>query len=130
MDLVRQALAHRPFIDLIERPDARTGIAAVREQPPDLILLDIHLPDMNGIEALKQMRRENLDTRVPVFAISANTFSSDIDAALMAGFDGYIKKPINIPDFLNLIDAHLLSRHARRTATTPPPPGETPSTRP
>ena len=90
--------------------EARTGEDGVRtavEQCPDLILMDIQLPGINGIEALKRLRA-NPDTRaIPVIAVTASAMQQNRTEIIAAGFDGYQAKPINIAAFLGAVQGAL-----------------------
>ncbi|HJW34832.1 MAG TPA: PAS domain S-box protein [Holophagaceae bacterium] len=105
--LVEELVQLRPGIRLITAPLAEAGVVYAREYLPDLILMDINLPSMNGFEAL-QILRERADTRlIPVVALSANALPLDIQKALDAGFDGYLTKPLRVGIFLKLLDDFL-----------------------
>src|ERR1051325_3087355 len=76
---------------------ARTGEEGIRlatERPPDLILCDIHLPDINGFEILTRLRGMDALTRVPIVAVTASAMAGDREDVLARGFDGYMSKPI------------------------------------
>lgn len=97
-------------------PTAETGIDMARAIQPDLILMDINLPGMDGLEALKVLRKIPETRGIPVVAVSANAMAHDIEAAENAGFNGYIKKPFNIPDVMATI-----ARELGRKIAAPPP---------
>jgi two-component system cell cycle response regulator DivK len=89
--------------------EAGTGEAAVsiaRERRPDLILMDIELPGIDGITALQQLRADADTAGIPIVALTASAMSSDRARFFGAGFDGYISKPINIKDFPGQVRAH------------------------
>jgi two-component system cell cycle response regulator DivK len=89
--------------------EAGTGEAAVsiaRERQPDLILMDIELPGIDGITALQQLRADTRTAGIPVVALTASAMSSDRARFFGAGFDGYISKPINIKEFPEQVLAH------------------------
>ena len=102
--LVRQILKTRPNIRLIFSRDSRTGIELALAHHPDLILMDINLPGMDGFTALKAIRTYREIRSIPVVAVSANAMKEDIDHGLKAGFDSYITKPINIARFMEVVD--------------------------
>ncbi|HEC13952.1 MAG TPA: response regulator, partial [Acidiferrobacteraceae bacterium] len=77
------------------------------EHQPDLILLDINLPGMDGFEVLKRLRQRGSTCKTPVIAISANAMPKDVQAAMDAGFDGYITKPIDVKALLHAVDTNL-----------------------
>jgi len=82
---------------------AAQGIDKARDTRPDLILMDIHLPDINGIDAFKELQKYSTTRDIPVVAVSANAMPSDIKKGLKAGFRDYITKPIDIPQLLDCI---------------------------
>jgi CheY-like chemotaxis protein len=107
MKLVEQIIARRPDMQLLSAGDAILGIALARTHLPDLILMDINLPGMNGIQALKILREDPLTARIPVLAISANAMPHDIKKGLEAGFLCYLTKPINVAEFMEALDMAL-----------------------
>ncbi len=102
--LIRQVLKTRPNIRLIFSRDSRTGIELALAHHPDLILMDINLPGMDGYMTLKALRAYREIRSIPVVAVSANAMQEDIDHGLEAGFDSYITKPINIARFMEVVD--------------------------
>lgn len=107
-ELVRGILKLRAGVSLQTASTGQEGLEKAMESPPDLVLLDISLPDMNGYEVYSQLQ-ENAATRdIDVVAVSANAMQSDIDKGLTAGFVDYITKPIDIGRFLAMIDKTLL----------------------
>lgn len=83
------------------------GLAALDAYHPDLILLDINLPDMDGFEVLRVLRERADTATVPVIAVSANAMPGDVAEGLAAGFDAYVPKPFRINELLALLAAHL-----------------------
>ena len=83
--------------------EATTGERAVElviEHGPDLVLMDIQLPDIDGVEALDRLRADERTASVPVLALTAQAMEGDRERFLAAGFDGYLSKPVNIADFV------------------------------
>jgi two-component system cell cycle response regulator DivK len=83
--------------------EAMTGEQAVElatEHSPDLVLMDIQLPDIDGIEALGRLRGDERTAALPVLALTAQAMEGERERFLSAGFDGYLSKPVNIPDFV------------------------------
>ncbi len=80
---------------IIEATTAKAGLDLVRQLHPDLVLLDIRLPDMDGLEAVRRLRGDPLTATIPVVALTAQAMQGDEKAARVAGFSGYITKPIN-----------------------------------
>lgn len=96
--LVRRILLVEGF-EVDEMDNARDGISAALADPPDLILMDISMPDMDGLEATRQMRQMPELDDVPIIALTANVMRGDREETLAAGCDGYIPKPIDIDRF-------------------------------
>jgi len=86
---------------------AEAGIPLVQKEKPDLVLMDIHLPGMNGIEALARLRADPATKSTPVFAFTASVMPQDRKEITTAGFDGFLAKPINLKDFIATIAARL-----------------------
>ncbi len=91
----------------IESETAEEGIRLAREQQPALILMDIQLPGMNGIEALGRLRADPRTSGIAVMAVTASAMTQDRQKIMAAGFDGYQSKPINVKDFLQAVRALL-----------------------
>jgi signal transduction histidine kinase/CheY-like chemotaxis protein len=107
LQLVEQILKSRPEINLISASRALLGIDLARTHQPDLILMDIHMPEMDGITAMKKLQNDKETGNIPVIAVSANAMASDIKKGLDAGFSGYITKPFDIPKLFVEIDSFL-----------------------
>jgi CheY-like chemotaxis protein len=103
--LVREMLGLRPGIVLDSAPDGSSGIARALDCAPDLILLDLQLPDMSGIEVMRRLRPEPALAACRFVALSANAMPEDVSQALAAGFNEYWTKPLNLQQFLADIDA-------------------------
>jgi two-component system cell cycle response regulator DivK len=89
--------------------EATTGSRALElaaEQGPALVLMDVQLPDVNGIAALGQLRADERTASIPVFALTAQAMHGDRERLLAAGFDGYLSKPINIDELLDTVRQH------------------------
>ena len=98
LKLVRDVLQFKGYRTL-EANTAAGAIALAKSHQPDLILMDIQLPDTDGITALRQLRDEPRTASIPVIALTAFAMKDDRERFLEAGFDGYIGKPINIREF-------------------------------
>jgi two-component system, cell cycle response regulator DivK len=98
LKLARDLLQHHGFRTL-EADTAAAGIALAEQHVPDLILMDIQLPDMDGVTALGRLRRSAATTSIPVVALTAFAMAADRERLLAAGFDGYLAKPIDIHNF-------------------------------
>jgi two-component system cell cycle response regulator DivK len=99
MKLVRDVLQVKGYRTL-EAGSAEDGIRLALDHKPDLVLMDIQLPGMNGIEALGVLRKEPATAKIPVIAVTASVMQQDRKLITEAGFDGYIGKPINLKEFL------------------------------
>jgi len=95
MKLVRDLLQFKGFRTL-EADSATEGIALATEHQPHLILMDIQLPDMDGVAALGRLRADPATTDIPVVAVTAFAMKEDEQRLMQAGFDGYLVKPINV----------------------------------
>jgi two-component system cell cycle response regulator DivK len=95
LKLVRDVLQVAGF-DVVAASSAELGVAMAIEQPPDLVLMDLQLPGMDGTEALRQLRDSPRTRAVPVVAVTAFAMKDDRERALNAGFDGYLEKPISV----------------------------------
>ena len=109
---VLQATGHRT----IESETAEEGHRVAVEKSPDLILMDIQLPGMDGITALKQLKADPQTKSIPVIAITASAMSYNRVTMLAEGFDGYQSKPISLKEFLGELQRVLQSHSGRRTA--------------
>jgi two-component system cell cycle response regulator DivK len=78
---------------------AEDGIALAVTEPPDLVLMDLQLPGIDGVEALRRLRRSPRTAGIPVVAVTAQAMKQDRERALRAGFDGYVEKPISVRTF-------------------------------
>lgn len=109
LKLVEDILDDYTEINLISSPDAELGLEIALYQKPDLILMDINLPGMDGIEAMKRLKNFEETHDIPVIAMSANAMKKDIDRTLAEGFKAYITKPIDIGKFRKTIEEELRS---------------------
>ncbi len=107
LDLIQQLIGRRPELAMLSAVDATLGIALAQKQQPDVILMDINLPGLNGIQALKILREDALTAHIPVVAVSANAMPLDVTKGLELGFFRYITKPINVQAFMDALDEAL-----------------------
>jgi CheY-like chemotaxis protein/anti-sigma regulatory factor (Ser/Thr protein kinase) len=107
MKLVGQIIARHPDKRLLTAVNGTLGIGIARDMQPDVILMDINLPDMSGFKALEILRADPVTAHIPVIAISANAMPLDIEKGLKAGFFRYITKPINVNEFMAALDQAL-----------------------
>ena len=106
LKLVRDVLQVKGY-ETIEAGSAEDGIELARSRKPDLVLMDIQLPGMNGIDALRVLRADAATARIPVIAVTASVMQQDRNLITEAGFDGYIGKPINLKEFIDTVRAML-----------------------
>ncbi|MBI3042978.1 MAG: response regulator [Betaproteobacteria bacterium] len=111
LKLVRDVLQVKGY-QTLEAGTAEDGIRIAREQSPDLVLMDIQLPGMNGIEALKALRADSATAAIPVIAITASVMQQDRQQIMRAGFDGFIEKPVNLRNLLDTVQQAVTGRKA------------------
>jgi CheY-like chemotaxis protein/anti-sigma regulatory factor (Ser/Thr protein kinase) len=105
--LVEQIIEGHPHVRMLSARDANLGIALARAHLPDVILMDINLPGLSGIQALKILHDDPATAHIPVLAISANAMPRDIQKGLEAGFFRYLTKPIKVNEFMQALDGAL-----------------------
>ena len=115
--LVEKILARRPDIRLLSARDGHRGVEMARACLPDVILMDINLPGISGVQALRALVEDPLTRHIPVIALSANAMPRDIEKGLDAGFFRYLTKPIKINEFMETLDTAMLFAHK---AAAPP----------
>ncbi|HKP42911.1 response regulator [Mycobacterium sp.] len=106
LKLVRDVLEFAGY-HVIAANSGEEGLCAAEDDPPDLVLMDLQLPGIDGTETLRKLRQGNLGRDVPVVAVSAFAMAEDRERAALAGFDGYIEKPISVRDLPGRIEAFL-----------------------
>jgi CheY-like chemotaxis protein len=114
LQLIEQLIARRPDMRLLSARDGNTGIQLARANRPEVILMDINLPGISGIDAMRILHDDPLTAHIPVIALSANAMPRDIEKGLQAGFFRYLTKPIRINEFMETLDVAL--EFAERTA--------------
>jgi PAS domain S-box-containing protein len=107
LKLIEQLIARRPSIRLLSAVDGNQGIQLARAHLPDVILMDINLPGISGIEAMKILREDPATAHIPIVALSANAMPRDIERGISAGFFSYLTKPIKVNEFMEALDAVL-----------------------
>jgi PAS domain S-box-containing protein len=107
LKLVEQIIARHPDMRLLTAVNGNLGIGIARDNQPEVILMDINLPGINGFEALKLLRSDPATAHIPVIAISANAMPRDIKKGLEAGFFLYLTKPIKVNEFMDALDTAL-----------------------
>ena len=106
MKLVRDVLQVKGY-STIEAGTGEDGVRLANERKPDLILMDIQLPGINGIEALRLLRADPVTAGIPAIAVTASVMQQDRNLITEAGFDGYLGKPLNLKEFLDAVKAML-----------------------
>jgi two-component system cell cycle response regulator DivK len=102
MKLARDILRAKGYATL-EAVNGLDGVKLAHEQVPDLVLMDIQLPDINGIEAFERIRAHAATAKVPVVAFTASVTANDRSRIGDAGFDGFLGKPINLKEFVETV---------------------------
>ena len=108
--LVQHILQQRPSVKLLSAVRGSAGLELARTSRPDLILLDLNLPDIDGADLLKDLRKQRETESVPVIVVSADAIPSRIERLLAAGARNYVTKPFNVRRFLHTIDEALQKR--------------------
>jgi two-component system cell cycle response regulator DivK len=106
MKLVRDILQHRGH-QTIEAVNGGDGVRLARERHPDLVLMDIQLPDIDGIEALRRIRADASLDSVPVVAVSASVMPDEQQKIVRSGFDAFVTKPITLKPFVETVERFL-----------------------
>ena len=120
LELVEQLIARRPDLRLLTAVDGNLGIEFARGYQPDVILMDINLPGISGLEAMKILRADPSTAHIPIIAISANALPQEVEKAIQAGFFKYMTKPFKVIEFMETLDFALnLSQTASRPAGHP-----------
>lgn len=114
MRLVRKILCSAGY-EVIEAVDGTSGIAAAHDEQPDLILMDVNLPDIDGLEATRQLKADPQVSAIPILALTANAMHGDRERCLEAGCNGYIPKPITKNELLNTV-AHFVKQSEHKHA--------------
>ena len=102
MKLARDVLQAKGY-QTLEAETGEEGVRLAKERKPDLVLMDIQLPGINGIEAFRQIRADPGTARIPVVALTASVTPTDRSQITAAGFDAFVGKPINLKEFLDTV---------------------------
>ena len=105
LELTKMIVSHIDGLTMLSAHTAEFGLALARDHAPDVIILDINLPGMNGLEALAKLRRTAATAKTPIIALSAAATDADIAAGMSAGFDNYLTKPMRVEEIANVIKA-------------------------
>ena len=104
--IVRQLVSHTPY-RLVEAIDAESGLALAQEQPPSLILMDVQLPKMSGLDATRALKADARTAHIPVIVITSFALSGDREKAAAAGADSYLAKPYSPRELMAMIRRYL-----------------------
>jgi signal transduction histidine kinase/ActR/RegA family two-component response regulator len=107
LELVEQLVARRPDLRLLSAADGELGVALARAYQPEVILMDINLPGMSGMQAMRLLRADSSTAHIPIIALSANAVPNDVEKSLQAGFFDYLTKPIRVQAFMDALDVAL-----------------------
>lgn len=102
--LVQRLFERRPDIELICAVSGQLGIELTRTRQPTVVLLDLHLPDINGDQVLAQLRHDPLTHAIPVVMLSADAFDGQIQRLLLAGASAYLTKPLDVRQLVDTVD--------------------------
>jgi len=116
--LVRYVL-ERAGYDVFLAVNGRDGVDAARAQKPDLILMDLGMPEMDGWKAAEKLKSDAETKSIPLYALTAHTLPFERKRALDAGCDGYLSKPIQMKGFLDLVEEALLVEQIKRESNNP-----------
>jgi len=105
--LIEQVLSRRPHTTLLSAMQGQVGLDLAREHRPDMILLDLHLPDLPGDEVLRRLLDEPRTRQIPVVILSADATPGQSERLLAAGARAYLTKPLDVRQFLALVDEHM-----------------------
>lgn len=109
LELVRFLLEKSQF-EVLEALDGRHGLELARQENPDLILLDLTIPEIDGWSLAQKLKADPFTREIPIVALTAHTLPSDRKRALDSGCDGYLSKPLDIPNFIPQISAFIAVR--------------------
>ena len=114
LKLVQEIVRYQPELRLLSAPDGHLGIELAKAHLPDVILMDLNLPCVSGMDALKELNSDPRTSHIPVIALTANAMPRDIERGMASGFFRYLTKPINIVEFTEAIDSTLAVADQRR----------------
>lgn len=107
LKLMMSALSRLDNVELYSANDAEQGLEIATSEAIDLVLMDINLPGMDGVEAMRRLRMNSETCHIPVIAVTANAMKSEIEAGQKAGFEDYLTKPLDIYKTMDVINDYL-----------------------
>ncbi|MDQ3814898.1 MAG: response regulator, partial [Armatimonadota bacterium] len=116
LNLIESLLKRRPGLKLLSAMQGRLGLELAREHQPDLILLDLHLPDLSGHDVLLRLQAEERLRGIPVVILSADATPGQIQRLLSSGARAYLTKPLDVKQFLKVLDENLKSKEVLAAA--------------
>ena len=111
MKLFREVLVATGY-ETLEATSGGEAVELATRETPDLVLMDIQMPDFDGVEALKRLRADVRTASIPILALTAQAMQGDRERFLAAGFDGYISKPVNVRELIGTVREHCDRRSA------------------
>ena len=120
LTLVEQILEERPEIELLTAMQGKLGLDLARQHSPDLILLDVHLPDLDGREVLSELKSSETTRNIPVVVISADATTHQINRLMTAGSDTYLTKPLDVVEFFRVLDKTFAAHDRKCSAIAVP----------
>jgi CheY-like chemotaxis protein len=125
--LMELLIARRSDLKLLTAIDGVQGVEMARQNMPDVILMDINMPGMSGMSALKILRENSVTANIPVIAVSSNAFPLQVSEGLQAGFVRYLTKPYEIAELMEAIDNTLLVSTPASPSVSPDVSADTPA---
>lgn len=113
--IMQRVLCKLAHVDLQIAETAEAAMEQIRQQPPDLILMDVHLPGISGLDAVRLLKADSHTEHIPVIAVSAAAMAGDVADGLAAGFRGYLTKPFNVEQLLATVAETLKDTKKIRT---------------
>jgi CheY-like chemotaxis protein len=108
LELMAMIIDNVSALEMISADNAETGIELAIQQQLDLVFMDVNLPGMSGIEAVRELKKNKATKFIPVVGVSASAYQDDIDDGIKAGFESYLTKPVQVKDVLVTIDKILM----------------------
>jgi PAS domain S-box-containing protein len=117
LTLIKQILEERPEIELLTAMQGKLGLDLARQHSPDLILLDVHLPDLDGRQVISELKSSDTTRDIPVVVVSADATARQIDRLVTAGADAYLTKPLDVANFFQVLDKTTAANNGKSSTT-------------